>query len=343
MKILAFIPRLALLCACEDTRSFELGEFEKEVVLNGIISTDSTWDIGLSYTKSIFDDSEFETIEEAEVRVVDLTTGQSFFLDRKKTGNFTRQLNPVEGHEYYVTVNIPNVEEIRARTYVPSVLEVDVNSSLVSASTGESSIEINIEITDNPSEENYYVWELLPVSGDKTENIHASPVSTIPDTQPDDPSGEEQQQGEDKNDEVDNIPGNGSNSISDDNIFSFDLSEDGGQYQKKELNVPSFLSESDVRGGKIANKLILDSSIISEINSDYQAVESGELSNRTPLFELNVMAVSSDLYDYLRSYEDYKKREIKNTSISDPVIIHSNIENGLGIFGGYNLKTFYIY
>ena len=351
MKNLSFILAICVLFSCEDTREFELDSFQREVVLNAIISTDSIWDVGLSYTKSIFDESDFELIKDAEVRVLNLTNGQSFFLDRKRKGHYSRELNPVEGHEYDIRVTIPGKEEVRARTYVPSVLEVDVFSNLIEDNNGDNDIEINIAITDNPNEENFYVWELLPV-GNMEQYIDRNAASIATSTSPYINGEGTEGQGSSGGD---NQSGNGGNTGGPPgyedlqeyqaDVYSFDLSDDTNAegVKKKELSDLSFLSENDVKSGIIANKLILDSSVISEIDSDYQIVSENEIVDKAPLFELKVMAVSSELFKYLKSYEDYKNSDIKNTSISDPLLIYSNIENGLGIFGGYNLKTFYIY
>lgn len=325
--------------SCEDRRTFDLDDFQKEVVLNSIISTDSSWNVQLSFSKSIFDESDFTIIEDATVRVHNLTNGQSFYLEKKKSGYYSRELHPVEGHEYAITAKVPGFEELKAMTYVPSVLEVDVVSKLTTNNEDRQSIEIDIEITDNPNEENYYVWELLEVDQARfaQNGSHSSPVSTIyePTEPEDDASGSDP-------DPSENNENPGSNILSPDNIFSFN-DEEESDYQKKDLNSLSFLSESDVRFGKIANRLILDSSIFNGNNPGNNPGSGQGEHNKTPLFELQVMAVSSDLYEFLKSYEIYKNDDIKNTSISDPVIIHSNIENGLGIFGGYNLKSFYIY
>lgn len=328
-----------ILWSCEDRRDFDVDNFEKEVVLNSIISTDSSWNVQLSYTKSIFDEEEFSIIGDADVRVLNLTNGQSFYLDKNKAGSYSRELNPVEGHEYALSVEIPGHDEISARTYVPSVLEVDVVSNFTSTNDGKENIEIDIEITDNPNEENYYVWELLEVDLRRfaADAASSSPVST----KIDDLASEE----EDNNDEIssdENSENSTNEFLSTNNIYSFLTDDDtDNSYQKKDYNSLSFLSESDVRSGKIANRLILDGKILT--NQSAEGEEENSNPKKTPLFELKVMAVSSDLYEYLKSYESYRNNEIKNTSISDPVIIHSNIENGLGIFGGYNLKSFYIF
>jgi len=329
--------------SCEDRRSFEISDFQEDIVLNAIISTDLSWEVSLSYTKSIFDEADFTIIDDAEVRILNLSNGQSFFLDKKKSGNYCRELHPVEGHEYSIEVKIPEKEELRAITYVPSVLDVNVVSNLVEDEQGVEKIEINIEITDNPEEENYYVWELLQIDPQSFNEKEGNAVSTNSvGIEVIDPGLEDLNEEDGSSDDEPQLPDQ-KEVISPENIYSFNRVEDASNYQEKDFNVPSFFTDSKVASGKISNKLIFDRSFISEINSDYIFGDPGSNEQIIPLFELKVMAVSSDLYQYLRSYEFYKQNEIKNTSISDPVIIHSNIENGLGIFGGYNLKSFYIY
>lgn len=49
---------------------------------------------------------------------------------------------------------------------------------------------------------------------------------------------------------------------------------------------------------------------------------------------INLMIVSEDAYEYYKSLEVYKKTQ---TIYSDPINIHTNIKNGLGIFGARNV------
>lgn len=56
------------------------------------------------------------------------------------------------------------------------------------------------------------------------------------------------------------------------------------------------------------------------------------------LIKVRVMTVSKDLYEYYKSMEVYRLRGTINSSITQPVDIHSNVENGLGIFAGFTAK-----
>jgi len=52
------------------------------------------------------------------------------------------------------------------------------------------------------------------------------------------------------------------------------------------------------------------------------------------LLKVRAMTVSKDLYEYFKSIEIYRLRGEINSSITQPVDIYSNVEGGLGIFGG---------
>ena len=97
-----------------------------------------------------------------------------------------------------------------------------------------------------------------------------------------------------------------------------------------------FISDDQFNGKKYSTKLTLGNDIIKNTEGGNDGVHTSE----NPRFNLKIMAVSKDLYEYLRTYELYKQTEIAITSTSQPVHVYSNIENGLGIFGGYNLKEF---
>lgn len=297
MKKLIYILPLLILIACEETITINGTESARQIVINSIISTDSTWNVNLSYSQSIFDDKEIEFIEYASAKVTNLMTGQTFFLKNTGNGDFRRALQPSEGHAYELEINTLDGKTATAQTYVPSVLKVDVVKNDLLDSEGNQSIEIDIEIEDNPNEENFYVWELVE---NKRESITTEP-------------------GESTNNKVQALDGPESNS-------TVDL---------KSLNSPLFISDNNFNGKTYSAKITVGddvlNSVVGEPSSD---------GPEYPRFKLRIMAVSKDLFEYLRTYEIYKQTEIKITSIAQPVEVYSNIENGLGIFGGYNLKEF---
>jgi Domain of unknown function (DUF4249) len=66
----------------------------------------------------------------------------------------------------------------------------------------------------------------------------------------------------------------------------------------------------------------------------------GHGGNKTIKYTLRVRNVTEDYYKWSASYE--KKVSAENNFFSEPVFVHTNIENGLGIFGLYTERVFKI-
>ena len=335
MRILALILFLALI-SCEERRSLELDSFEKEPVVYGIISTDNGWEVQLSYTKSIFDDSNFEMEKDAIVSIKDVTSGESYDLDYKRSQVYANDNMPEEGHNYELEIRIPHEPIINAQTYIPDVLDVDVNQIIYTDEAGFPAMELDIELQDNPEEENFYIWELVPATQRNTSvdpiQLNSDPIQTIAD---ENLNAEEVQRG----DLTSERP-----ITKAENIFNIVSTEESvlSELTDKVISRPLFFSEADVDQGKITNTLVIDHNLLeaSEVIIDD---ESTNILDNGPRFRLNVMAVSSDLFEFLQSWEKYKASDQYSSSISDPAILYSNIENGRGIFGGYVIKSFTIY
>lgn len=56
---------------------------------------------------------------------------------------------------------------------------------------------------------------------------------------------------------------------------------------------------------------------------------------------INLYSISKDYFKYLKSYDKYE--EVDGNPFAEPVIVYSNIENGLGLFSSYSTYTDSIY
>ena len=56
-------------------------------------------------------------------------------------------------------------------------------------------------------------------------------------------------------------------------------------------------------------------------------------------FLFSFQSVNSDYYTYLKSYDVYWESGGGEDPFAEPVVVHSNVENGYGIFGGYSQDT----
>lgn len=62
----------------------------------------------------------------------------------------------------------------------------------------------------------------------------------------------------------------------------------------------------------------------------------GSTASGTPKFEISIKTFSEDYYNYLKQLRDYNSSGL---FVADPVILISNVKNGLGMVGGvYNVK-----
>ncbi|MDI1234819.1 MAG: DUF4249 domain-containing protein [bacterium] len=62
----------------------------------------------------------------------------------------------------------------------------------------------------------------------------------------------------------------------------------------------------------------------------------GNTASGTPKFEISIKTFSEDYYNYLKQLRDYNNSSF---FVADPIILISNVKNGLGMVGGvYNVK-----
>ena len=63
-------------------------------------------------------------------------------------------------------------------------------------------------------------------------------------------------------------------------------------------------------------------------------VEDDEGGKFVPKYELRVMSISKELYEFYSSLEEYRK--FNNSSQEIPYELYTNVSNGSGIFAGFS-------
>jgi len=99
---------------------------------------------------------------------------------------------------------------------------------------------------------------------------------------------------------------------------------------EKPKNLEIFLEDSDMGSDDNIYSIDFNSN---EIEADAPS------QNEEVKYLIKVRSVSKDLYLFLKSRDEYLK-DSGNTSITTPTPIHTNIENGTGIFGAMNEQVF---
>jgi len=88
-------------------------------------------------------------------------------------------------------------------------------------------------------------------------------------------------------------------------------------------------AEVDRRGALVCSDGAFDGTTYRFATFTWESLPFGESSNR--LLKVRVTSLSRDAYLYYRSLAQY--READGNPFAEPVTVHSNIENGYGIFG----------
>lgn len=150
------------LSSCESTLESSSSLDNTHMVVYSLFAPDSLWKVYVTETKSIFSEESNLSLEDAEVRITDLTNNFSITFDYSSEGFFYTNHKPIEGHVYYMTVNHEDFGIVKATNSVPSIQSLQVSSS-VYANNSESYL--NIEITPNSDEEKelYYAWEIVEI------------------------------------------------------------------------------------------------------------------------------------------------------------------------------------
>lgn len=302
MRLFTYILILSTFMSCESEISNESGDYKKYVVVNSIISTDSSWVVDLHYSSSIFDRSDFKPVEDAIVHISVLRDDensqeeiQEFILDYDENGRYIRDNEPQEGRNYKMTIEVDG-EEICAETYVPEVLTAEIRER----EPGDT--QITIDIADDNSRENYYAYELIETA---QETIQEEDYSVGEDVNPGEGTGQ-----------------NVSNPIP-------TLNKNKGLISA----VPTLTDNA----GSIVVTLGDDSGASTTDPNLTAGTDPGiDVNPSVGIYTLKVWAISLDYYNYLLSVQENNLPNSEKPHYN----YYSNVNNGGGIFAGYNLKVF---
>lgn len=334
MRLFFYILLITSFLSCEKEIFNPLDEFEQYVVVNSIISTDSTYAVNLVYSKSIYDRGDFIPVEDATIFIAvkdeDNIRRQEFTLNHQGNGLYTRNNNPAEGKIYELLIEVDG-EVLRAQTYVPKVLEASVNvvSTEIDEETDQQALSVEITLNADEEDQNFYAWEIEELINNDSSTV-GNDHSLSSDVN------------EEENDETSSNEDTSSSSevvlTSDDDSTSGNTIEN--RFKNKGLNITSPADIND--NGSFTASFVTSTNVqndgdTDETNENGNDPSGGTLSHDlVPKYKLRVWAISPDYYYYLKSLENTGLPTSDN-NISGP---YSNISNGSGIFAGYNVKEF---
>jgi hypothetical protein len=273
-------------------------EFSPDIVVNSIFTADSLWQFELSTSENIFD-PDSKSEKITDATIVVVEANGQLACNVEHIGN---GLYKSDGCNPKVknsyTLYINSPSYGSARATSTVPVAVNASVKLVSDLDGKSTFEVIL--VDESEDNNYYIWDLVEVELRDTNFV---------------------EQIESKTTSID--------------IESWidDLSNEVGTIKGRALSSQLSISDDNFDGGTLSTTLIANNDLITSI---FKSNEQGiDIEVKTML---RVMTVSKELFEYYRSIETYLAYEDFKTSISDPTIVYSNIEGGIGLFAGYTVQ-----
>jgi len=292
-----------MVTSCQKEIELDFTDFESDLVVNGVFNPNEKWMLDISKSANVFDPNSYiEKIQDANVSVQNLETGEITQLIHSlvegEKGLYTSSSFPQEFVNYKLVVEKDGFTTATAVNKIPSEIDVDfIDTSLVEIE-GERALQIDFTIRDNAGEENFYVWDLLYSTEEDYDNNNNSDISPT--------SSDATLESVDDNTEI----------LNEENNFQSKL----------------FLTDGNFNGSNYSTTFLTFDENIVDGSSPNVDVETENLK-----LQLRVLAVSKELYEYLKSVEaSYRSQNINSSNIN-PVDIDFNVEGGLGIFGAYKM------
>jgi len=310
MKRLNFLAIALLLIgtSCETIVEVDLPENPPKLVVNSYFNSDSLWAVHVSKSQFVLDNAELQRIENANVKVTK-GDGTTFTLSHDEDGFYRSDSErPVLGQTYDIEVTAPDFESVSATNVIPSPVIIESVDTVSVRNDGEDQIELRIKFTDNGATKDYYEVNLFA----KRESFISDSSGQAGDTftfseriffESDDLVFTDQA-----------FESTSGSAFTDDII-------NGKNYQLKLQIYPYFI------GGGVPND---------PGNPNPDPNPSGFNEEIDLIIELRT--VSEDYYKYSTSYANFQWTN--GDPFAQPVRVHSNIQNGFGIFAGYSNDRF---
>jgi len=321
---------MTFLSACEKEIKFSGDEVKTQLVLNGLLTSDSLVKIHLTESRFFLDDGAFKNIDNATV-ILWKTGNKIEDLSNTGGGNYVGTTIPETSDNFRITASCEGFDPVECSTGIVAstpIISVDtmnfkedrgyynyIISEDGTVYTDSSSyylmtkVDLNITFKDPIAISNYYTFKVyMKYYFSNGDSAYLSFSYTSDDL-------------------VFQRGNNGIGFLGDVNYFKSTLFNDelfDGKEYKLKITASNW---EDIYIGKNPNPAILD-----EVNPEIIGKE---------LF-INLQSLSYEYYMYLKTCEAQSKMSNLVESFSEPVQIYTNITGGIGILGSYSNSVFTI-
>lgn len=304
------------LYSCVSDVEVDSFSIEKELVINALITPDSLLSIELSQTKVIpGKGNTYSTINDATVKLyeddVEIETLHYVKTDNDSASVYSStSVYPQIGKTYRVEASNSGNETVSCETIIPSpvkIISVDTSFS--------NSYEVKIKITfkDPPEVENYYrivvhetYGRFITTWNDEKDDYDTTGIAVY-DTYVNDWSLESDDPLLSNADDADDYLFGGADNLF--NIFTGELI-DGQEYT---IDFSFYVGYS---------------------KPERLETDKGEFYQ----MKIELQSLSYDEYTYMLSYTNYDWND-GDFSLTEPIQVYSNVENGTGIFAGHSIDS----
>jgi len=333
-----FLLTTFVLSSCVEEFVIEDETFESKLVVNALFDSESPWSVEVSNSADIFKaGSKNEAITFATVEIFDQNNDFLYELYHQGEGVYGRDdFSPSPKRGYSIKVSAPGYRTVTGKSFVPEKSTLVINSFSIFENKEREDLEVDFSIEDRSKLESYYIWEIVSLtSGEDGDTSTTS--SQLSDTW------------------INDLTNNPNDLINSDRKFlengSFGDGTYQGSYSSTEGNrgVNVFSGWNTAAGfstNKIGKMAHVDPDInvpdvianhnTKNIGNGSDDENEGEAERKVYKYELRVMTISKELYNYYSSLEEYYQNGGSNHSNQWPFELYTNIKNGAGIFAGFS-------
>jgi len=310
-------------------------DFESELVVNSLFNPESPWSISISNSAHLFDQTtDVEKITNAKVEIYDQHNDFLYELFHIENGNYGfDDYSPSPKRGYSVKVSASGFHAVTAKSFAPEKSTLLINNFSIIPNEKYNDVEVDFEIEDRSELESYYVWEIVNIEGNSGYGQEPSSgllsgkwiddltnpdnlINTGRDILEGGSFGDGTYNGTYNSTDGNRRVGSGNNDYTDTQLVNYanDISATGKL--NPNINYLDEVYQNDLDNGGLNE------------DEDPDKIEFK--------YELRVMTISKELYNYYTSLEAYYQDNDNNHSSKVPLGIYTNVSNGEGIFAGFS-------
>lgn len=304
ISILLVALVLVLTNSCTKELPFPEISASEKLVINSVLSPNAPINVHVSESCHINDTNCSQVfIADAKVKLTNVENGASVNLQHQEKGIYTTEefaLTPNSNYKIEVEHGSLKAESI---SKIPKAFTANFIEKREGIYGNGAAWIFDIEINDDPDEENYYLIEaVVDIVGGEHEN------------------GVDTESGIGFNGEDEGVGVHIEHFSADPNAENQFLTE-GVDYREHPFKFV-FLTDKAFNGQKYKTHLAVR-------DYDFYRAELDEF-----LVDIHIRSVTKEMYNYFKSLE--QRRIFELSPFSEPIIISGNIDNGIGIFGTYS-------